>query len=956
VEAGDPVFAALCASASITMLNLVGTPLDRMVAAVDGWGALLRGDGGVAANAANIVNIGGKLTRGEPITSDDLDRVTHVPLAAGPMRNNAIVNLGLALTVIGHEPQVRAWLDEIRGSFSQVNFSQPHIMTLWLLDGLFAAKDVRSGRLERRHDVEHILRTFRDLRVGTGATNNDPAIAVIEAQLARADGDLDRAAGLFGRAAREAHDRDLTPIVAYASEERARMLDDAGCHREATLFYREAVIAYRRWAHMTKVAELEQAHPELRVRGFARADDKRTVGRRTTSSIATLGSGQALNDQMDLATVLKVSQDISTQLTGSGVVRAVLTGIAQNAGAERVVLVLRAATGIETVYGEVHGATYRDIGVALDDYDALPKSVVRVVRRTGRPLVVADATSDPNHAADPFVIESRGRSIAGVPIRRKGELTGFVVLENRMVAGAFTPQLVSLTQALVAQAAISLDNASLYETLENRVNERTAALNTRNTEMRMVLDHVAQGLAIVGTDGRLFAERSAILGTWFPQGVPDTLAGWFANDPAAAAWFHVAWEQLVEGIMPLPLCIQQLPAQLRRGDRVLAFDWQPIADEAGRLERMLVVLSDVTEALRRVETEREQKQLMAIFENLSEDRAGVVEFLREATAIVGELATGTTTPEAEKRLLHTLKGNASIFGLSVLAARCHEIEDAMALDGRRMTDDQRHALEAAWRALDHKLSRFIDVGDGFVQVRKAELDTVLAALRRDDHPSAHDVELWSLESLRVRFQRIGDQARVLAARLGKDPVRVCIDDGAVHIDSNAWMPFWSAFVHVVRNSIDHGIEPAEERARLGKGAGTLTLRSYLRADRLVFEFSDDGRGIVWDSVRDKARAAGLPTETRSDLVAALFHDGVSTLSNASEVSGRGVGLGAVAEVCRTMGCEITVESLPGQGMTMRFELPGTLARGRRETCERQLASASRTPRALTATGSPVASG
>jgi HPt (histidine-containing phosphotransfer) domain-containing protein len=377
--------------------------------------------------------------------------------------------------------------------------------------------------------------------------------------------------------------------------------------------------------------------------------------------------------------------------------------------------------------------------------------VVRVVRRTGRPLVVGDAMSDPVHAADRFIIESRGRSIAGVPIRRKGSVAGLVVLENRMIAGAFTPQLVSLTQALVAQAAISLDNASLYKDLENRVNERTAALHARNAEMRMVLDHVAQGLVIVGSDGRLFAERSAVLGTWFPDGVPDTLAGLFADDPGAAARFEIAWNQLIEGFMPLDMGIGQLPTQLRRGERVLAFDWQPIVNEAGRLERMLVVLSDVTEALRLASVEREQKQLMAMFESLSEDRNGVASLLKEAAVMVGEIAAGTLPPEAERRLVHTLKGNAGLFGLSALAARCHEIEDAMAEGDRGMTPDERRGLAAAWQVLHRKLSRFLDGSDGLVKIRKVDFDTVLGALRKEGHPLAHDVELWSLEPIKLRL-------------------------------------------------------------------------------------------------------------------------------------------------------------------------------------------------------------
>jgi two-component system chemotaxis sensor kinase CheA len=421
-----------------------------------------------------------------------------------------------------------------------------------------------------------------------------------------------------------------------------------------------------------------------------------------------------------------------------------------------------------------------------------------------------------------------------------------------------------------------------------------------------------------------------VLGAWFPEGVPDTLAGFFTEDPDAAAWFDLAWNQLIEGVMPLDMAIQQLPSRLRRAGRVLAFDWQPIVNQAGGLERMLVVLSDVTEALRRDAAERDQKQLMAVFERLSEDRNGVVEFLKDAAAIVTALTDGTCSAEAEHRLLHTLKGNAALFGLAVVAAHCHELEDAMAQAERRMTDDEREGLWDVWNALHLKLSHVVDAGGDVVEVRRAALDAALGVLRRDGHPLAHEVELWGLESLRVRFQRIAEQARQLAQRVGKAPIRIQIEHNGVHIDGELWAPFWSAFVHVVRNAIDHGLEDAAERAELGKGIATLTLRSYLRAGTLTFELSDDGRGIAWDQLADKARAAGLPAATRKDLVAALFADGISTRAEASELSGRGVGLGALAEVCRAMGCEIIVDSTPGQGTTLRFELAGALARARRD--------------------------
>src|SRR6185295_10511435 len=113
-------------------------------------------------------------------------------------------------------------------------------------------------------------------------------------------------------------------------------------------------------------------------------------------------------------------------------VRAVLTGIAQNAGAERAVFVLRGGDRAETVYGELHAGSYRDVAAPLDRYTALPGTVVRAVRRTGRPVGIADAAGDPAYAADPFVVENRCRSIAGVPVRHKGKVMGLRVLEARV--------------------------------------------------------------------------------------------------------------------------------------------------------------------------------------------------------------------------------------------------------------------------------------------------------------------------------------------------------------------------------------------------------------------------------------------------------------------------------------------------------------------------------------------
>ena len=94
-----------------------------------------------------------------------------------------------------------------------------------------------------------------------------------------------------------------------------------------------------------------------------------------------------------------------------------------------------------------------------------------------------------------------------------------------------------------------------------------------------------------------------------------------------------------------------------------------------------------------------------------------------------------------------------------------------------------------------------------------------------------------------------------------------------------------------------------------------------RGADLVIEVKDDGQGIDWDRLAQKARAAGLPADTRADLERALFTDGISSRDEVSDTSGRGIGMGAVQAACQSLGGTIELESVMGGGTTFRFCLP-----------------------------------
>jgi two-component system, chemotaxis family, sensor kinase CheA len=459
--------------------------------------------------------------------------------------------------------------------------------------------------------------------------------------------------------------------------------------------------------------------------------------------------------------------------------------------------------------------------------------------------------------------------------------------------------------------------------LEKIVQSRTDALSDRNRDMRLVLDNVGQGFLTVDPGGLVSAERSAIAASWVGGYVPgkkiwEHLA---ALDPGGADWFRVAWEAIGDDVLPLEMSIDQLPKRWASGQTTFALEYRPLVVE-GKLTQVLVVMSDVTAQVEREQLEIEQRDFVRVFQCLRKDKKGLLEFFSEADDLVSKILSEDLPVAELRRLLHTLKGNSGLFGLSALAAFCHDLEgDLLETDGA-LTGSQREQLGRLWGALASSLRGLLG-GDRTdrVEVDQAEYAAVLDAL--DGNGAREEIALrikgWQFETAETRLTRLAEQARAIGSRLGKGHLNVVLEPNDVQLFPGAWSAFWSAFAHAIRNAVDHGIESPEERLAAGKPAqGQIRLTTRLHGDELVVEIADDGRGIAWDLVRERAAAAGLPSETREDLVEALFRDGLTTKGEVSEFSGRGVGMGAVRAICRKMGGTVQVTSTPGQGTCLSF--------------------------------------
>jgi two-component system, chemotaxis family, sensor kinase CheA len=220
--------------------------------------------------------------------------------------------------------------------------------------------------------------------------------------------------------------------------------------------------------------------------------------------------------------------------------------------------------------------------------------------------------------------------------------------------------------------------------------------------------------------------------------------------------------------------------------------------------------------------------------------------------------------------------------------------------------------------------RSVDSDDPAVQGCAQRINAVTNALQE----TAVKTRLQPVEHVFSRFPRT---VRDLAVSCGKE-VQLVIDGADTELDRSLIESIRDPLTHLIRNAVDHGIEPPDVRAAAGKPrAGKLSLRAFNESGRVTIEVSDDGGGIAFEKVREKAIARGLVSAAEAAALAPervlqfIFEPGFSTAAAVTSVSGRGVGMDVVRTNIEAIGGTIDIHSVPGAGTTVRVHVPLTLA-------------------------------
>lgn len=329
----------------------------------------------------------------------------------------------------------------------------------------------------------------------------------LEAALARAEGRQLATLAAYDRAVAQAREAGMRQDAAIICEQAAEFCAAIGQERVARAYRDEAVAFYRQWGALGKLSALERLKP-------------------TTADSTSGSTGSRV---LDLETVLRASQVLSSEIRLAALLKDMLNLAMENAGAERGWMILRQDD--QWVLSAQASATSPSLSLDetldLDDSQCpLPAGLLRYTARTREPMVLEDACAGGLFRNDPYVRAQRPRSVLCLPLEHARRLAGLIYLENNRAAGMFTPQRTEVLRTLSAQMAICIENARHFEQVQAqhdqilRERERRHLQELRSQAMESRKDALAAFLGIASHD---LKNPLAAIGMWAHQLEPGAI-------------------------------------------------------------------------------------------------------------------------------------------------------------------------------------------------------------------------------------------------------------------------------------------------------------------------------------------------------------------------------------------------------------------------------------------------
>jgi len=502
--------------------------------------------------------------------------------------------------------------------------------------------------------------------------------------------------------------------------------------------------------------------------------------------------------------------------------------------------------------------------------------------------------------------------------------------------------------------AYRMHNITIQNELSRLVDERTADLKERSVAVKRLLDNANQGFLTFSTSLSVENEYSHKCLEIFGESIdgkpigellyPEDVQKRDFLEQTIQAVFNEEDEVKVEAILSL---LQQ--------EFIIRHKLIQVAYNRIEPNRLMLILTDITDKKNleiNVERERNRlKMIVAVISNSDEFFELLDEyqtFLSRRSGFVNIDHTPFQNLTELYRLIHTYKGLFAQKDFITTPQGLHKVESRFSIWLQDETISN-ETIQAMLTKIDFEswLKKDIDVlretlGDDFMDKKSTItiddetfeiLHGKIKELIETQPDECHELSELLEDIRKLKYKPIGEYfaslpkyVEMISERLEKSLKPMGVSDTTNISVGEEFKPFAKSLIHVIRNSVDHGIETPEERVENGKDEyGTILLSITDTEESVVIEISDDGRGINKEKLKQKALERGCKTllelENDSAVFELMFEDFLSTKDEISDLSGRGVGLASVRSEVLKLGGSYSVVSEQGKGCRFIFSIP-----------------------------------
>ncbi|VUD41939.1 Chemotaxis protein CheA [Thalassocella blandensis] len=441
--------------------------------------------------------------------------------------------------------------------------------------------------------------------------------------------------------------------------------------------------------------------------------------------------------------------------------------------------------------------------------------------------------------------------------------------------------------------------------LEEKVSQRTEELRNKNYDIQIMLNNIRQGLITVQPDGRIYHEYSRFVETIFET---DQIANQYYDDLLFrhAELSQNDKDQITEAVKAIinedvmnfefnhHLLCDTIEVEINHQHKILDLDWSAITEQDDdTVTKIMISIRDVT-ALRQAESEREQqkRELIIIGQLINISDTKFKAYCKSVDKLIhkNETLIQSNNPLTHETLtslfrnMHTIKGNSRTYGFDFLSDAAHQAEDLYS------------RLSATKEPRDTPQIQLAQDLSNLRQTLKEYQTVFQRVFERGNTDTANPQQNASF-TLKTTLENITQSLPSIALELGKNAPLVEFLSDDIEISEQTAELINQVFTHILRNSIDHGIETAEVRIAAGKPAhGKISLRWQRENEHLQIYVKDDGQGLDIGRLYQKGLTLGMWTPsdnpTRQNIAELVFSSGVSTKEQVTEISGRGVGMDA----------------------------------------------------------------